>query len=54
MLNRIIFCTFLTGFLIMMNPALVLSQSAVKEIVIKEKLEYHPSAEEQNFTIGSN
>lgn len=42
MLNRFIVCTFLTGFLILQNPESILSQSTVKELIINEKLQYHP------------
>jgi hypothetical protein len=42
MLNKIIVCTFFTGFLFLLNPEAVMPQSAVKETIIKEKLEYHP------------
>src|SRR5665647_244626 len=34
--------TFLTGFLILLNPIAALTQSIVKENVISEKLLYHP------------
>jgi hypothetical protein len=42
MLNKIKICTFFTGFLFLLNPAIIMSQSSIKETVIKEKLEYHP------------
>jgi hypothetical protein len=41
MLTKIIICVCTTGFLFLSNPLTALSQSAVKESVINEKLVYH-------------
>lgn len=42
MLNKILGSSFFTGCLFLLNPATVMSQSSVKETILKEKLEYHP------------